>query len=86
MQRVFDLSQKEVINLNDGVCLGRICDVEIDEASGRVISVVLPGKSRAMGLLGRNAELIIPWELISRIGNDVILVRLGALQGKKSTF
>ena len=82
MQRIFDLAQKEVINIDDGARLGRISDVEIDELSGKIKSIIIMGKQRAFGLLGREAELVIPWELINRIGNDAILVRIGVSKGK----
>ena len=85
MYRLFDLSQKNVINIEDGASLGKISDLELDEQSGRVLSLIIPGKMRAMGLLGKSAEIVIPWDLINRIGNDVILVRLSSEQSKKYT-
>lgn len=85
MYRLFDLSQKNVINIEDGANLGKISDLELDEQSGRVLSLIIPGKMRAMGLLGKSAEIVIPWDLINRIGNDVILVRLSSEQSKKYT-
>ena len=85
MCRLFDLSQKNVINIEDGASLGKISDLELDEQSGRVLYLIIPGKMRAMGLLGKSAEIVIPWDFINRIGNDVILVRLSSEQSKKYT-
>jgi sporulation protein YlmC with PRC-barrel domain len=36
----------------------------------------LPGPSRLLGLLGKDEEVVIPWEKIVKIGVDVILVEV----------
>jgi len=69
-----DLKVKEVINIIDGKRLGVITDIEIDVESGRLTSIVVPGNGRFLGLFGRNEDVVIPWEKISKIGFDVILV------------
>jgi len=84
MQKLSELSQKNVINIDDGGSIGKITDIVLDETTGRINSLIIAGKMRAFGLLGRQAEVVIPWDMISRVGNDVILVRLGAIQGKKT--
>ena len=60
-----ELCTKEVVQLKDGACLGRVDDLELDEASARIESL----------LLGRDETLTIPWADIERIGLDAILVR-----------
>jgi len=74
MERLSKLSQKEIIDVESGAALGRAEDVEFDLQTGKISAVVLPGKMRAMGFLGREPERVIPWEMIKRIGDDVILV------------
>lgn len=69
-----DLRQKEVINICDGARLGRICDLELDECSGVICSIIVPGPSRCFGLIQGDRELVIPFCNIKRIGEDVILV------------
>lgn len=69
-----DLRHKEVINLRDGARLGCICDFEIDENSGMIHSIVVPGPPRFFGMLRSDEELVIPFNRISKIGGDVILV------------
>ena len=39
------LKQKEVVNIIEGCSLGYICDLEIDIATGRICSIVVPGLS-----------------------------------------
>lgn len=73
--RIADLRCKEVINLCDGSRLGYVGDVEIDVLCGRVVAIVVPGRCRLFGLLGREEDHVIPWEAIEKIGGDIILVR-----------
>ena len=74
LNRIADLRCKEVVNICDGARLGFVCDVVIDVACGKVISLVVPGPCRLMGLLGREDDYLIPWNCIKRIGEDIILV------------
>lgn len=69
-----ELRRKEVINLRDGARLGCICDFEIDACSGLIRSVVVPGPPRFFGLFRSDEELVIPFNRITKIGGDVILV------------
>ena len=39
-----------------------------------VIQVVLHGRARMFGLLGRDDDLFIPWAAVKTIGTDVIMV------------
>jgi YlmC/YmxH family sporulation protein len=72
--RVSDLRAREVVNVVDGRRLGPICDMEIDLTTGQVTSIMVPGPSKLMGILGRYNDYVIPWSKIKRIGMDVILV------------
>lgn len=71
---VTDMREKEVINLNDGTRLGNVCDVEFDTCSGCVQSIVIFGKGKCFGLLGRYEDITICWKDIKVIGDDTILV------------
>ena len=50
-----ELREKEIINICDGARLGCICDLEIDDCTGTICSIVVPGPSRFLGLL-RNSD------------------------------
>ena len=69
-----ELRCKEVINVSDGARLGYVCDLELETESGRVLSVIVPGRCRLFGLLPSGENLVIPWPCIRRIGTDIILV------------
>ena len=72
--RITDLHCKEVICISDGRRLGFVSDVEIRIPEGEVVSIIVPGPCRFLGVLGRNDDFIIPWNCIKRIGPDIILV------------
>lgn len=69
-----ELRYKEVIDIHSGNRMGYVCDAEFDDAEGRVISLVTPGRAKLFGLLGREDDYILPWKSIVRIGEDIILV------------
>lgn len=69
------MRQKEVINVRDGTRLGTVCDLEIDTQSARVSALVIYGKLRWFGLLGREDDIVIRWQDIQVIGDETILVQ-----------
>jgi len=74
MMRMYELRQKEVINLSDGARYGFVSDLEINTEEGKIITMVVPGPGRVLGVFGRDQEYRIPWDTISKIGDDIILV------------
>jgi YlmC/YmxH family sporulation protein len=68
------LSRKEIINLHDGARLGYIgdSDLVIDGASGSIQSIIIFPKGLQFGKSSR--ELIIPWESVKKIGEEVLIV------------
>lgn len=79
MLKVSDLRLREVVNIVDGRRLGTIKDIDIDVENGRITALVLPSPNRLLGLLGRDEELVVPWEKVRKIGLDVILVEVNTL-------
>ena len=72
--RVSELRYKEIINVSDGCRYGWVGDVEVDLDSGQVRALVVPGRLRLFGLLGREEDRVFPWEAVRRFGADTILV------------
>ena len=70
-----DLCTKEIVQLQNGVCLGKADDLEFDPQTAEITSLQLLGQPRLFGLMGREETLTIPWHEIERIGLDAILVR-----------
>lgn len=76
MMRVASLRYKEIINVSNGDRLGFVCDVEVDIKSGKLLALIVPGPCRFFGLFGREADFVIPFDCISRIGEDIILIEI----------
>ena len=53
-----ELCSKEVVQLKDGACLGRVDDLELDADTARIGSLLLLGRPRLFGLLGRDEILV----------------------------
>ena len=68
-----DFRDKEVISVCDGRRLGFICEIEFDVCDGRITAIVVRSDGGFLGV-GKGCELLIPWEKIQKIGEDIILV------------
>ncbi|MGN1370070.1 MAG: PRC-barrel domain-containing protein [Aristaeellaceae bacterium] len=70
-----ELRQKDVINTRDGRSLGKVMDIEFCLCDGHITAIVVPGEFRFGHMLrGERTGIVIPWEMICKIGDDVILV------------
>lgn len=70
-----ELRSKEVINAKTGLKLGFVDDIEFDTATGNVTAIIIFGRPRAFGLMGRDQDITIRCEDIEVIGEDTVLVR-----------
>ena len=61
--------------MSDGMKLGFVDDIIFDSESAEVRSLVVYGRPKLFGLLGRGNDIIIPWSDIQMIGEDTILVK-----------
>jgi len=85
--RFEDLRCKEIINIRTGCKIGYPDDMEFESCTAKVIKLIVYGRSRFFGLLGREDDIIIPWCDIEIIGEDTILVTCDfPLRGKKLGF
>jgi sporulation protein YlmC with PRC-barrel domain len=48
--------------------------VVLDATTGKILALVVPGPCRFFGLIGHEDDYIIPWDCITRISEDIILV------------
>ena len=72
--RFTQLQCKEVICVSNGQRLGFITDVEVTVPEGNVVSLIVPGPCRILGLVGRQDDFCIPWGCVCKIGPDIVLV------------
>ena len=71
-----DFKHKEVVNIVDGKRLGFVQDVTADLESGIITSIIVPGNSKLINLFAGNNDIVIPWQNIKCIGEDIILVEI----------
>ena len=74
--RFCELSEKEVINVCNCKCRGNVIDSELDEKTGCIQAIIVPGPCKFFGMFGHEFEFCIPWKCIVRIGSDIILVEI----------
>ena len=72
--RLNDLKNKFVINVRNGCRLGTVYDAEMETASATVRTLLIRGRLRLFGLLGREPDITVNWSEIEVIGEDTILV------------
>jgi len=80
--RLGDLCCKELIDISDGTRYGFVSDLELDPESGRIRALVVHGRLRLFGLLGREEDKVFSWDCVRRFGEDIILVDGGVEVGR----
>ncbi len=69
-----ELRNKEVVETKTGIMLGRIDDIEINADDSSIDSVIVYGRPKLFGLMGRDSDIVIKYRDIDLIGKDAILV------------
>ena len=75
IQRIAELKNRQVVCVENGAILGFVNDIELDTSNGKLSAIVIYGKNKGLGIFGREDDVIIPWENISIIGDETILVK-----------
>ena len=76
LKRGMDFKSKEVINLTDAKRLGFVQDVCADLETGKIISIVVPAGNKLLSMFSNENDIVITWDKIKCIGEDIILVEL----------
>ncbi len=71
-----DFKSKEVININDARRLGFVQDVCADLETGKITSIVVPGSNKLLSMFTSENDIVITWDKIKCIGEDIILVEI----------
>ena len=71
-----DFKHKEVINIKDGKRLGYVQDVCADLESGLITSIIVPGSNKMLNIFASKNDIVIPWQDVKCIGDDLILVEI----------
>ena len=82
---VYELCERDVVNVTTGQNLGKVDDISFEPETASITGVILYGRLKLFGLLGREEDRYIPWDRvedtaipwgdIEKIGTDVLLVR-----------
>lgn len=68
-----ELRCKEIVNTNNGARMGKPIDIIFDADARNVLGLVAAGERR---LFKPVEDIFIPWDNITKIGSDVILICL----------
>lgn len=71
-----DFKHKEVINIKDGKRLGFVQDVTANLKTGTITSIIVPGNNKFLNIFSSDNDIVIPWENVKCIGDDLILVEI----------
>ncbi len=76
--RLGELVGKEIVNIYNGARLGVIgeSDLTIDIESGTVCSIILPRRNNFINMWVDKQQIVIPWDAIRKIGEEVIIVEM----------
>lgn len=69
-----EIRKKEIVDTKTGVILGRADDISFDSETASVSSMIIYGRPKLFGFLGRDSDLSVNFEDITLIGKDAILV------------
>lgn len=73
--RLSDLQNKTVINVLDGKNVGNIIDLEINN-DGSAVGLIVEKYKFLISSFSNKKEILIKWDQIEKIGEDVILVNI----------
>mgnify|MGYP003448838651 CR=1 FL=1 len=73
MIKISDFQIKDIVNTLDGKRLGNVEDIEIDLNTGKIKSITV-ASSKMLAFLNKDEDIVIPWNKIKMIGEDVVLV------------
>lgn len=73
--RLSELQSKNIVNINDGKNVGTIIDASI--GNDGVIDTLVIETNKNLFSLSRESDIEVKWKDITKIGQDVILVKIG---------
>ena len=65
---------------------GYVQDVTADLQTGVITSIIVPGNNKVFNLFAGKDEIVIPWEKIKCIGDEIILVEIQTKITKKKVL
>ena len=72
--RLSELQTKKIISVLSGKNIGSIIDVEIND-TGNIVSLIIEQGRSSIFNLNKESDIKVSWEDITKVGEDVILVK-----------
>ena len=72
--RLSELQTKKIISVLSGKNIGTIIDVDVD-SSGNIENLIIEQNKSSLFSFNREGDIKVAWSEITKIGEDVILVR-----------
>lgn len=69
-----ELRRKEIVDTKTGEILGRADDIRFDTETSNIESMIIYGRPKLFGFLGRDSDMSVRFKDVSLIGKDAILV------------
>lgn len=69
-----ELCDKQIIDLTTGSNLGHADDAVVSPETAQITHLVIYGRLKLFGLLGREKDTLLPWQDIHKVGRDALLV------------
>ena len=73
--RLSDFQSKVIVNINDGKKIGNIIDIDINK-DGLSSGIIVEKSKFIISRFSSSGEVVVKWDQIERIGEDVILVNI----------
>ncbi|HAX72884.1 MAG TPA: YlmC/YmxH family sporulation protein [Firmicutes bacterium] len=72
-----DIEEKDVINVVTGERIGFVSSLKIDTSSGQILAITVQSSMRFASFFAKDeGAVIVPWNQILKIGEDVIIVNV----------
>ena len=71
--RLSELQEKKIISILSGKNIGNISDIEIN-TNGNIESLIIE-QGRSLFNINKESDIKVSWEEITKVGEDVILVK-----------
>ena len=72
-----DIEEKDVINVVTSERIGFVSSLRIDTNSGQIIAITVQPSMKFVSFFSKDeASVVVPWNQILKIGEDVIIVNV----------
>ncbi len=78
-----ELCDRSVVNITNGANLGNVDDIVFNTQTAQITHIIIYGRLKWFGLMGRGEDIFISWEDIQKVGKDVLLINTAEINIEK---